>query len=154
MTMPSSQWKRGLATVMADMRVAVDALEQALDQERQALDEADVSALDTASADKAVRLQALERLDAERGRWMRAAGIDADADAESVLSTFEPWSPLLAALASCRRKNQINGGIVAQRLAHVRGALALLTGTAAPEPLYGASGDTVVSLDSSVHSRV
>ncbi|NII09219.1 flagellar protein FlgN [Oleiagrimonas sp. C23AA] len=145
------EWHDSLRGVVAEMQAAVELLREALDTERAALDAADPQALDSASAAKAERLQALEALDAERRTLVRSAAAGcSDVD---IMANVASWSQVLSGLDACRHKNQVNGGIVSRRLAQVRGALAVLTGAGEAAPLYGASGGSVVPLHSSVYSR-
>lgn len=135
-----------LDAVVADMRLACTELEQALHDERDALDRADADALDTAGARKAAHLQRLEVLDAERRHL--AAHPDADAQASP-----DGWGDLVAHLDVCRRLNTVNGRIVESRLTHVREAIALITGAERAVPLYGPGGERVQASLSMTRSR-
>lgn len=123
---------RTLATVLQDMRQAVDQLNATLEVEREAVRGPDVAALDQAGARKQSLMQQLEQLDAERVQLNRestnAGSLDAD------------WQAILVSLKQCREQNLRNGSVVNQRLGEVRRALSILTGHTADSSVYGRSG--------------
>jgi flagellar biosynthesis/type III secretory pathway chaperone len=118
--------------VMAELGTAVQALQQALDAEHQALDPLDPAALDEATNAKAAVLGQLETLDAERCQLETLHPVD---DAVGI------WPAIRRQLDVCRRINAINGHIVARRMRGVQRALTVLRGGEHPEPaLYGPQG--------------
>jgi flagella synthesis protein FlgN len=128
---PRSGLDDALSAVMADMQVAVDDLQVSLALEREALDQADPTALNHAGDRKRVLLATLEQLEAERLHLASMAGAAPQPPA---------WQALLAKLQACRETNQRNGQIIGQRLQHVRQALSVLTGQCEESGLYGAAG--------------
>lgn len=135
-----------LDAVVADMRRGCAALEQSLHDERAALDRADADALDEAGVRKTAALQRLEALDAERRHL--AAHPEA-----GQLAMPDGWDELLSRLEACRGLNAVNGRIVESRMAHVREAIALITGAERAAPLYGPGGRRVDAPMSMTRSR-
>ncbi len=125
-----------LHAVVGEMRQAVDALEEALRDERAALDAADADALDAVGVRKQQQLEQLETLDAER---LHLAGELDPVDPAAVPG----WDAVLAGLESCRGMNDVNGRIVQRRLQHVREAIDLVTGADRGAALYGPGGKQV-----------
>lgn len=121
-----------LGATLAEMHQAVAALTDALERERHALLSADVDALNAAGGTKQKLIQRLEQLDGERVQLLRAMPLG---DAHAIV-----WQQILDGLRTCRDVNQRNGGVVSQRLGHVRQALAILTGRSADGGVYGRSG--------------
>jgi flagella synthesis protein FlgN len=136
----ASDFDVALGAVMGDLARDVDALHASLIDERMALDQANMPALEVAGRTKSRLLDHIERLDVERRQISDAAGVDSLHDAR--------WSPTIERLLECRRLNDVNGRIVAQRMAHVRQALALLAGDAPGGSTYGPTGATKVRLRS------
>ena len=130
-----------LASVLDEMQQRADQLLATLEAERAALDGADAEALDEAGGRKQAIMQQLEQLDAERQLLVRQhpAG-DPRRDSR--------WSQILQLLRQCHALNQRNGRLVNQRLAHMRQALAILTGHAGEGELYGSGGELHGSLRS------
>jgi flagella synthesis protein FlgN len=137
---PGTDFDAALGAVMGDLARDVDALHASLTDERTALDQANMPALEVAGRAKAQLLDHIEKLDGERRQLSDAAGIDSLSDAR--------WSPTIELLLECRRLNEVNGRIVAQRMGHVRQALALLAGDAPGGSTYGPNGATKVRLRS------
>lgn len=130
-----------LTAVLGDMQQAVDQLAQVLEAERAALDTVNSEALDHAGACKQALMQQLEQLDAERRLLSREQPVLADA--------LEPtWARIVQSLRHSHLLNQRNGSAVNQRLSQVRRALAVLTGHAGENKLYGRSGELHASLRS------
>ena len=118
--------------VIGQMHQAVTTLQQALTDERRALDAGSADALDEATSFKQSLLRRLEALDVERKHLGRAGNVDT--------ALHPAWPTIVEGLARCKDMNQINGGIVNQRLRHVRKALSLLTGRPETSELYGPGG--------------
>lgn len=136
-----------LQAVVAEMRQAVDALSEALRDERDALDAGDADALDAVGERKQQRLQQLEALDAER---QHLAGELGSVDPASVPG----WDAVLAGLEVCRGMNEVNGRIVQRRLQHVRDAIDLVTGSDSGARLYGPGGKQVDTPLTMMRSRI
>lgn len=122
-----------LAAVHGEMHQSVQALLQALDAEREALDTGNVEALGLAGSRKQELMLRLEQLDTERRQL-----------ALELTATHAPatpsWLAIAQALRQCQQLNQRNGSIVGQRLRTVRQALAVLTGASADGNVYDRNG--------------
>ncbi|TCV94128.1 flagellar biosynthesis/type III secretory pathway chaperone [Luteibacter rhizovicinus] len=134
------EFHAALGAVMGDLARETDALHENLIEERMALDAGDATALEAVGKTKGALLDRIDKLDIERRQLSDAAGIDALAD--------ERWTATIASLNECRHLNEVNGRIVAQRIVHVRDALALLTGGKTGDVTYGPTGLTRSSLRS------
>lgn len=122
-----------LAVVLGEMHQSVQALLQALDAERKALDAGNIEALGVAGSCKQELMLRLERLDAERCQLARElTAVDAPSSPS--------WLAITQALRQCQQLNQRNGSIVGQRLRMVRQALAVLTGASADGSVYDRNG--------------
>ncbi|MBD8871227.1 flagellar protein FlgN [Rhodanobacter sp. DHB23] len=133
MTLPlRPELDQAIAAVLGDMRLALELLAQALEDERAALVAADTVALGQAGTRKQALMQQLEQLDAER-RHLAGESIEARPD--------PAWPSIVQSLQHCHQLNQRNGSIVNQRLQMVRQALAVLTGTDGGKGLYDRSGE-------------
>jgi len=128
-----SELGEALSAVIAEMQAAAAAFRESLADERRALDQADPAALNRAGDRKRSLLMQLERLDIERQQLLREAGTTDAAYRRA-------WDGVLEALHDCQRTNQRNGGIIAQRLKHVRRALSVLTGKQDEAGAYGPAG--------------
>lgn len=119
-------------TLTAETGAAVTQLRHALEQERHALETSDVALLDASTEAKLSALGRVQALDAERAQLQQASASHRPVQA---------WQAIGVELGACKRFNATNGAILAQRIADVRHALAILRGTgeAAPE-LYGPAG--------------
>ncbi|MEZ2416835.1 flagella synthesis protein FlgN [Luteibacter sp. RCC_6_2] len=135
-----------LVAVMGDLAREVDALHASLVEERMALGQADPQALEAAGRAKGKLLDRIEKLDVERRQLGDAAGID---------SLLDPrWLHTLERLGECRQLNEVNGRIVAQRMGHVRQALALISGESPGGSTYGRNGVAKVNLRSATLAQV
>jgi flagellar biosynthesis protein FlgN len=143
-----ADFQAALAAVMGDLAREVDALHAALIDERMALDQNNVAALETASRAKSTLLDRIDRLDSERRQVQAAAGIDTTADARYQV-TFQR-------IAECSELNETNGRIVNQRIGHVRQALALISGdrTGGAGSTYGPKGYAQIKLRSGTLAQV
>lgn len=135
------------AAVLGEMQQTVDRLAQVLEAERIALDARDSEALDRAGTHKQALMLQLEQLDAERQQL--ASGQPAVAAAAAT-----GWSRIVQRLQYCHLLNQRNGSVVSQRLSQTRRALAVLTGHAGENELYGRCGELRASLRSQVLAAV
>lgn len=131
-----------LDAVVEDLYRAAAELGAALAEEREALVAADALALDRAGARKQALMQQLEQLDAERVQMLKLE--------PAAAARIEPrWREVLERLKGCHELNQRNGGLVGQRLAQVREALAVLTGQGGDaKAVYGPGGDLRTALRS------
>ncbi|HUA78855.1 MAG TPA: flagellar protein FlgN [Dyella sp.] len=132
---PNLQAELGVAlrTVLDEMSATTTQLIHVLDEEHEALNCADAKALNRAGEAKQMLMRRLEQLDVER---LHLSGTSA----EAAQQVDTQWRELLKSLATCRDKNLRNGALVGQRLAQVRRALAVLTGSDAPNGTYGQNG--------------
>lgn len=143
---PGTDFDTALGAVMGDLARDVEALHARLGEERSALDQANMPALEIAGRAKLQLLERIEKLEVERRQLSDASGIDSLHDAR--------WTPTIDLLLECRRLNEVNGRIVAQRMGHVRQALALLAGDAPGGSTYGPNGSTKVRLRSGMLAQV
>lgn len=135
MTQPlQAELDSALRTVVDEMSAAATQLISVLDEEREALNSADASALNRAGEAKQLLMRQLEQLDAER-LHMRTASLPASQE------TQPAWGNVLNSLLACRDKNLRNGALVSQRLTQVRRALSALTGNPDANSTYSHSGE-------------
>jgi flagellar biosynthesis protein FlgN len=147
MSLPLGQdFDTALVAVMGELASEVDALHASLIEERMALDQADVQALEVAGRTKGDLLDRIEKLDVERRQLSDAAGVDSLGDPR--------WTTTIDRLRECRTLNEVNGRIVGQRMSHVRQALALLSGDAPGGSTYGPNGVSKVKLRSATLAQV
>ncbi|WP_114241658.1 flagella synthesis protein FlgN [Dyella sp. C9] len=130
-----------LTAAVEEMRLAVDQLADALQDERTALETADVDGLNRAGASKHALMVRLEQLDSERVQLSRSAP-------EATRALAPVWQQVLQSLRACQQLNQRNGTLVGIRLQQVRKALAVLTGNELEASVYGRAGDLRTSLRS------
>jgi flagella synthesis protein FlgN len=112
-----------------------------LARENQALVDGDADLLNTAGAEKARLVEALDSLEHERRALSDAIGLTfAAASDKSADDSSRPaeWRELLDLIAECKQRNQRNGALVKARSEQVRIALRALRGTEAA--LYDPSG--------------
>lgn len=122
-----------LQAIVADMQAATAQLIVVLDEEREALIQADADALNRVGEAKQMLTRRLEQLDAERLHLSAAS-------AQASRTVSPAWNELLKSLTDCRDKNQRNGSLVGQRLLQVRRALSVLTGNGPDSGIYSHSG--------------
>ena len=122
-----------LHNVVADMHSATAQLITTLEEEREALLNADVSGLNCAGEAKQLLMRRLEHLDEERLHLSSASP-------KSAASVQPSWNELLKSLTACKNKNYQNGTLVGQRLQQVRRALAVLTSNNSDGGTYNHSG--------------
>ncbi|WP_109123991.1 flagellar protein FlgN [Dyella sp. C11] len=130
-----------LTAAVDEMRLAVDQLVDALHTERNALETADVDALNKSGASKHELMMRLEQLDSERVQLSQGAP-------EASRALAPKWQDILQSLRACQQLNQRNGYLVGIRLQQVRKALAVLTGNETEASVYGRAGDLRTSLRS------
>lgn len=135
-----------LVAVMGDLAREIDALHASLIEERMALGQTDVQALETVGKAKGTLLDRIDRLDIERRQLGEAAGVDSLNDPR--------WTHTLERLRECRQLNEVNGRIVSQRMGHVRQALALISGESPGASTYGPNGVAKVNLRSATLAQV
>lgn len=122
-----------LAVVHGEMHQSVQALLQALDSERLALDAGNIEALALAGSCKQELTHRLEQLDAERRQLTRELAAP-DTPSDPI------WLAITQALRQCQQLNQRNGGVVSLRLRMVRQALAVITGSTEDGSVYDRNG--------------
>ena len=93
---------QALTAAVEEMRLAVGQLMDTLDTERNALETADVDALNKAGASKHELMLRLEQLDGERVQLSQGAP-----EASRVLAP--KWQEILQSLRACQQLNQRNG---------------------------------------------
>jgi flagella synthesis protein FlgN len=130
-----------LTAAVGEMRLAVEQLADALQDERTALETGDVDALNSAGASKYNLMLRLEQLDVERVQLSQGAP-----EASRTLAPM--WQQVLQSLRACQQLNQRNGYLVGIRLQQVRKALAVLTGNDIETSVYGRAGELHTSLRS------
>jgi flagella synthesis protein FlgN len=129
-----AEFDSALRAVVDEMSAATAQLVIVLDEEREALNSADASALNRAGEAKQMLMRRLEQLDAERLHMSAAS-------AHGAQEVQPAWGDLLKTLTTCRDKNQRNGALVGRRLSQVRRALSVLTGSGNDTGIYGHSGE-------------
>ncbi|MHA6205478.1 flagella synthesis protein FlgN [Dyella soli] len=132
---------QALTATVEEMRLAVEQLSDALQDERTALEAADVESLNRAGAGKQALMLRLEHLDGERVQLSQSAP-----EASRALAPL--WQQVLQSLRACQQLNQRNGYLVGVRLQQVRKALAVLTGNDLEASVYGRAGELRTSLRS------
>lgn len=142
----ASDFDAALVAVMGDLAREIDALHASLIEERMALGQTDVQALENAGKAKGKLLDRIDKLDIERRQLGEAAGIDSLNDPR--------WTHTLDRLRECRQLNEVNGRIVGQRIGHVRQALALISGESPGASTYGPNGVAKVNLRSATLAQV
>ncbi|WP_333679400.1 flagellar protein FlgN [Dyella sp.] len=132
---PNLQAELGAAlrAVLDEMSATTSQLITVLDEEREALNVADANALNRSGEAKQMLMRRLEQLDVERLHLCSTS-------TEAAQQVETQWQELLKSLTVCRDKNQRNGALVGQRLAQVRRALAVLTGSETQTGTYGQNG--------------
>jgi flagella synthesis protein FlgN len=132
---PNLQAELGAAlrAVLDEMSATTAQLITVLDEEREALNVADAKALNRSGEAKQMLMRRLEQLDVERLHLCSTSS-------EAAQQVDTQWQALLKSLTVCRDKNQRNGALVGQRLAQVRRALAVLTGSDTQTGTYGQNG--------------
>jgi flagellar biosynthesis/type III secretory pathway chaperone len=128
----------GLIAVLQEQILCAEAMLETLGRENAALTTGDAEGLNTAGADKARLVEALDAL--ERQRRSLADAVTAGVATAAAGGATQPteWRRLLDLITECKQKNERNGALVKARSEQVRIALRTLRGT---EPdLYGRSG--------------
>ncbi len=129
----------------------VEQLVELLGQERTALTERDVTAIERVTRAKTLALDAVERAGAARSAWARGAGVDAGSrafgqfvrdaaarDEDSGLA--EAWEKLDASLRTAHRENLVNGRIISRSRQSLSQLLDILRGQVDAPRLYGRGG--------------
>ena len=130
-----------LVAILNEQISCAQAMLATLARENQALVDGDAELLNTAGAEKARLVEALESLEHERRVLSEAIGATfASGDEGSTGDRSRPaeWRALLELIAECKQRNQRNGALVKARSEQVRIALRALRGTEAE--LYDPSG--------------
>ncbi len=137
----------GLITVLREQLRCAESMLQTLGREHQALVAGNAEELNSASAEKAEIVEALEGLETQRRSLTRAVAtsLSALSDEELSPSTLPEWRQLLDLIAECKQQNERNGVLVKARTEQVRIALQALRGA---EPgVYGSNGLTPAARD-------
>lgn len=138
-----------VARVLEGELEAIRQLQVLLDVEQQALKEAAPERLNGIGQDKAVLIERLNQLEAERLALIPSAG-PADprramdrwlASQEAPENTRNLWNMLLELARQARTSNELNGKLVALHLQHTNQALSALSRQSTPG-LYGSDGQT------------
>jgi len=125
-------------------------LKESLEDERRALENEDLEALDAAVRAKSSCVGELQRLDRERSELASSAGfgpgpeqMDALADALDADETIRRrWDHLLEIAGNCNTLNLTNGAIIRMRKHQFDSSLAVLRGGGAETDTYGQHGTT------------
>lgn len=135
------------ALVQQEIR-CIQALNSALDEERQALTDRDAQRLEQSIAAKQTQLGALEALESQRIARLTAAGYGNDSsamasylsatDANDQLNTL--WTELVNLLRTCRDNNVVNGGVIEASRHRAQQALAILRGQIPGTQTYDPAG--------------
>jgi flagellar biosynthesis/type III secretory pathway chaperone len=118
----------------------VNALEQALRQERRALESRDATALGIAAEEKHARVAALEALEAKR-TVLLSGGTSEGSPASHLhgnTAAQERWQYFLSVVSRCSSLNMTNGAIIRLRRQQISDTLRVVSGSAAET--YGPSG--------------
>ena len=137
-----------LDSLLARMAQAAAQLAGALAQERSALRDLDVAALDATSQAKQKCLGELEECERERVRCCERAGETPDPRGMRALLArlddggrlAQRWSQLTTALLACRSDNRAMGVLLGMSKRRVAETLALLLGESQERGLYGPDG--------------
>jgi len=135
---------------------ACESLLQLLDEEQNALKDRQIEALEPIIEKKTSFLLHLEQSAIKRQQWSQQAKIAADSSAwQDLIEEFkrpgllEQWRKLKALLDDCRDANEINGKLLARSQEMFERISNILRGQNQKVSLYGASGRTTQSANSS-----
>ncbi|TCO76627.1 flagella synthesis protein FlgN [Chromatocurvus halotolerans] len=140
------------ATALADMlqaqRECATQLLQILERERAALDDGDLVAMDTASADKTAALAGMEQLKSREDQLLAGTPFsNSDTPFEQALAWCDASGAVRAVredvsrlMIDCDRSNRRNGLLVQHRLNYVRRAIDILHAAHAETLVYGPDG--------------
>ena len=154
MTSPSSS-AGALASAIRSERAGVQALVQALTEERQLLTDGNTDPLTEMGARKRELLLDIARLGDQRNRMLREHGITPDGRGIRALLDNRPatdeiraeWRLLIETTRQARQLNEANGVIIADGMRANQQALTVLL-SAASAGTYGPGGRTVSPLSS------
>jgi flagella synthesis protein FlgN len=136
-----NEMSASLVAILNEQISCAEAMLATLARENQALVAGDAELLNSAGAEKARLVEALDSLEHERRALSEAIGATfAAGDEGSAGEQKRPaeWRALLDLIAECKQQNQRNGALVKARSEQVRIALRALRGTEAA--LYDPSG--------------
>jgi flagella synthesis protein FlgN len=136
-----NEMSASLVAILNEQISCAEAMLATLARENQALVAGDAELLNSAGAEKARLVEALDSLEHERRALSEAIGATfAAGDQGSADEQKRPaeWRALLDLIAECKQQNQRNGALVKARSEQVRIALRALRGTEAA--LYDPSG--------------
>lgn len=143
-----------LQPVLRDIARHLEALQQTLQDEFNALSSQDMAAIAQAAQHKTRLTQLLDDLERERASVLRAAGLDLNsAGITAYLNRYttphhqnelaQLWQQIEQLTRDCERQNQINGLIIEQSRRRIKNALTILHGQLPGNELYSATGSTV-----------
>jgi flagella synthesis protein FlgN len=129
-----------LVAILNEQISCAEAMLTTLARENEALVAGDADLLNSAGAEKARLVEALDSLEHERRALSDAIGATLAGGGEGSEDRGRPaeWRALLDLIAECKQKNDRNGALVKARSEQVRIALRALRGTEAA--LYDPSG--------------
>jgi flagella synthesis protein FlgN len=153
-----SACREQFATLLTQESGALDTLAGLLEREHALLVANDVSALETAMAERQTCVGALLRVDEERRSMCRMLGHSADmAGLERLLAWCDPsgtlksrWADCAKRGTRCRELNDRNGALVIARMKRVETLLGALTGRPGESATYGPTGSSSASRAGSV----
>ncbi len=131
-----------------------DAMLKCLLAEREHLLARNPDAIQETTRTKLALFDQLEKLETRRHQFLANAGYGTDNNGMVRLLKHMPngarlgarWNKVLDDLARCREANQVNGGILELGRRQAEQALAILRGQVSQTRVYGAGGDTSLSL--------
>ena len=142
------QARKQIVALLDDTVEQATALHRSLQQERRALEREDVAAIELALSNKSRHVEALARLDAQRGALCDALGFQAGpSQMQAVLDwcdeddrIHERWQHLLSVAAESNTMNLTNGAIIRARQQQYDASLSLLRGRTPRLETYGQHG--------------
>jgi len=146
-TAPSPADQQRLALLIEAEAIQLQAFIEILDQEEALLIEGDTDALLALTQKKNDCYRQLQRLHADRGLLLGRLGrTPGDASIRELCSALPRvlarWDEVLGLAGKARDRNEINGKLILERMAHNQAALSLLLSAADQPPLYDTEGNT------------
>ena len=144
---PSSAARQRLALLIEAEAIQLGEFVELLAREEALLIAGDVDALVALCQDKNERYRRLQRLSDDRSLLLVRFGQPVtDAVIRSWLDglprVLARWDEVLELARSARARNEINGKLILERMAHNQAALSVLLAAADQAPLYDADGHT------------
>ncbi|HQZ03253.1 MAG TPA: flagellar protein FlgN [Thauera sp.] len=146
-TAPSPADQQRLALLIEAEAIQLQAFIEILDQEEALLIEGDTDALLALTQKKNDCYRQLQRLHADRGLLLGRLGrTPGDASIRELCSALPRvlarWDEVLGLAGKARDRNEINGKLILERMAHNQAALSALLAAADHPQLYDADGHT------------